>query len=109
LSGNPPGTNPVSRDAEATLLNSLKKWKGHGIRGWTEARLPWFYLGEELGKLQAAMMGAAPDEIVVTSSTAGGTRPTRCKILADELNFPSDLYAMQSHLALRSINKERRR
>ena len=30
----------------------------------------------------------------------------RTKILADELNFPSDIYAIKSHLALRGMNPE---
>ncbi len=104
----------LSRDAEATLLNVLREWKELGIGGWLAAEPSWFYLGEELGKLQAPLVGAAPEEVVATSSTTVNLhslistfyRPEgrRGKILADELNFPSDIYALQSQLRLRGLD-----
>lgn len=106
----------LSRDAEEALLKVLNDWKTLGIDGWTRAKPPWFYLAEELGKLEAALVGAEPDEVIVTASTtlnlhnllAAFYRPQgrRRKILADELNFPSDKYALESHLRLHGLKPE---
>ena len=112
LDGNSLGL--ASRDAEAAVVEALQEWKALAIGGWLEARRPWFELGERLGALQAELVGAEPDEVVVTGSTtvnlhalvATFFRPEgrRTKILADELNFPSDLYALASQLRLRGLD-----
>jgi kynureninase len=100
----------LSKDAEETLLRILDEWKHMGIRGWTHGEIPWVWYGERLGALEAKLVGAEPDEVVVTGSTtvnlhtlvATFYRPEgqRTKILADELNFPSDLYALVSQIKL---------
>src|SRR5205823_2830366 len=106
----------LSRDAEAAVLRVLGEWKGLGIDGWLGAPTPWYYLGEELGKLTAPLIGAAPDEVVVTGATtvnlhnlvATFYRPEgkRRKIVATALDFPSDVYALRSQLALRGADPE---
>ena len=108
LDGNSLGL--ASRDAEASVLSALEDWKRHGVDGWTAGGRPWFYMAEQLGALQSSMMGAAPAELIVTGTTtvnlhalvATFYRPVgrKRKILADELNFPSDLYALQSQVRL---------
>lgn len=98
----------LSRRAERTLLESLADWKEQGIDGWTQGKHPWFTLSEKLGEMSAPLIGASPAEVIVTGSTtvnlhqlvATFYKPqgTRTKILADELTFPSDIYALQSQL-----------
>ena len=112
LDGNSLGV--LSRDAEAAVLEALDEWRSYGIDGWTAGPRPWFSLGEELGAMQADLVGARPDEVVVAGAItinlhallATFFRPTgqRTKIVADELNFPSDLYALQSQLRLRGLD-----
>jgi kynureninase len=114
LDGNSLGL--LSRDAETAVLQVLAEWRDLGIEGWTEAPLPWFFLAEELGKQVAPLVGAEPGSVVVTGSTtinlhqllATLYRPdgNRTLILADALAFPSDIYALQSHLRLRSLDLE---
>ncbi|MBA2448973.1 MAG: aminotransferase class V-fold PLP-dependent enzyme, partial [Chloroflexi bacterium] len=109
LDGNSLGL--ASRDAEAAVLAALEDWKTFGIDGWLSGERPWFSLAEELGALESELVGAGPDEVVVTGSTTVNLhslvstfyRPsgTRTRILADELNFPSDLYALESQVRLR--------
>ncbi len=104
----------LSRDAEDELMKGLRTWKELGIRGWMEAEPPWFHLGEELGRRQAGLMGAEEGEVVSASSTTVNLhtlvstfyhpRGGRRRILADGLNFPSDLYALQSQLRLRDMD-----
>jgi kynureninase len=115
LDGNSLGL--LSRQAEASVLAALEDWKAHAIEGWTEHERPWFWIGEELGALQAALVGAEPEELVVTGGItvnlhqllATFYRPSgqRTRILADELDFPSDVYALQSQLRLHSCDPAR--
>jgi len=104
----------ASIDAERELLNALQDWKLHGVEGWTAGDRPWFYLAERLGALQAPLVGALPDEVVVSGTTtvnlhtlvAGFYRPSgrRTKIVAASLDFPSDLYGLQSQLKLHGLD-----
>lgn len=114
LDGNSLGL--LSQRAEQSLLSVLDSWREYGIEGWTEGVHPWFHLSEELGKKGAPLVGAKPEEVIVTGSTtvnlhqllASFYRPEgkRRKILADALTFPSDIYAMQSQLRLRGLDPE---
>lgn len=98
----------LSMDAEQTLNASLEDWKTLGIRGWMEGEQSWFYMAEKLSALQAPLMGAKQEELTIHSSTtlnlhlllATFYKPqgNRTKILVDALNFPTDLYAVSSHL-----------
>lgn len=107
----------LSRDAEAAVLRVLDEWKRLAIEGWLAAPHPWYSLGEELGKLTAPLIGATPDEVVVTGTTtvnlhnlvATFYQPVgaRRKIVATALDFPSDLYALRSQLALRGSDPTR--
>ena len=114
LDGNSLGL--LSKDAEAAVLASLDAWKRLGIDGWLKADPDWFTIGERLGALLAPLVGAEPDEVVVTGGTtinlhnlvATFCEPVgnRRKILAGGLDFPSDVYALQSQIALRGGNPD---
>jgi kynureninase len=109
LDGNSLG--PLSAPAERAVLRVLEEWKSLAISGWMEASPPWFTAAQEAGRLLAPLVGAEDDEVLVASSTtinlhqllATLYQPAgpRVRILADELAFPSDIYALQSHLRLR--------
>ncbi len=98
----------MSKDAEASLYKTLDDWRTLGIRGWTDAEQSWFYMSEKLASLQAPLVGAKQNELTIHSSTtlnlhlllATFYRPSgnRRKILVDALNFPTDVYAVRSHL-----------
>ena len=59
-------------------------------------------------------MGASPDEIVLSASTTVNLhalvstfyepKGRRTKIVADELNFPSDIYALESEIRLKGLD-----
>ena len=108
LDGNSLGL--LSRDAERTLLRVLDEWKTKGIDGWLGADPPWYTFMEELGALMAPLVGAAADEVVVSASTTVNLHtlvatfyaptPQRHKIIATSLDFPSDIYALQSQIRL---------
>ncbi|WP_374702541.1 kynureninase [Bacillus sp. M6-12] len=100
----------LSKRAEQTLLQSLEDWKQLGIDGWTKGNQPWFYMSETAGQLVAPFVGASVNEVIVSASTTVNLHQLlstfytpdgiRTKILADELTFPSDIYAIQSQLQL---------
>jgi len=107
----------LSRDAEQAVLHALDEWKTLGIEGWLNADPPWFYLGEELGKRLAGMVGATPDEVVVTGGTTVNLHALvatfyqpegeRRKIVINELDFPSDVYALEAQISARGGEPER--
>ncbi|THE13273.1 kynureninase [Bacillus timonensis] len=106
----------LSKRAEQSLLDSLEDWKENGIDGWTQGRQPWFYMSEIASELLAPLVGASPEEVIVTGSTTVNLhqlvatfyqpKGKRTKIVADELNFPSDIYALQSQLRIHGLNPE---
>lgn len=104
----------LSKRAEKSVLTLLDSWKQYGIDGWTQGEHPWFYFSETLSEMCAPLVGASKDEVIITGSTSANLhqlvasfyRPEgkRTKIIADELNFPSDLYAISSQLSLHGFN-----
>ncbi|HAF0292605.1 TPA: kynureninase [Salmonella enterica subsp. enterica serovar Typhimurium var. 5-] len=104
----------LSKRAEKSLLNSLDDWKNHGIDGWMSGSQPWFDFSEKLGALSAPLVGAKAEEVIVTGSITTNIHQVlstfykpegkRTKILADELNFPSDIYAIKAQLKLRGLD-----
>ena len=111
LDGNSLGL--LSKRAEQSVHTLLNSWKDYGIDGWTNGEHPWFYFSEKLSAMCAPLIGAKSEEVMLTGSTTTNLhqllatffKPTaaRYKILADELNFPSDLYAIASQIALHNL------
>ncbi len=112
LNGNSLGL--LSKDAATTLLRVLDEWKTLGVQGWGVGDKPWFYQAEKLGEKAAPLVGAKPEEVVATGTTTVNLhslvstfyQPTeeKNKILADELNFPTDIYALQSQVKLKALD-----
>ena len=113
LDGNSLG--PASVESVAALEHVIEEWRTLGIRGWTEANPPWFWYGERLGDRVADLVGANGDEVVVGNSTtvnihtligtfldhADGT-----KVVVNELDFPTDHYAIRSQLRARGLDPD---
>lgn len=102
----------ASKDAEEALLKMLETWKKEGIKLWDGL----FHYAGKLGELSAPLINAYPDEIVITGSTTINIhqcistlyKPTkdRYKILVDDLNFPTDRYAIDSQVRLRGYTPD---
>lgn len=115
LDGNSLGL--LSKRAEQSLYKLLESWKTFAIDGWTEGEYPWYYLSENLGEKTSPLIGASPDEVLITGSTTLNLhqlissfytpKDHRSKILADELNFPSDIYAMKSQIVLKGFEPDK--
>ena len=107
FAGNSLGLMP--RAAETAVNRLIEEWKQHGVEAWTECG--WLDLAERLSLALAPLVGADPDELIVTGTTTVNLhqllatfyhpRANKRKILIDHHAFPSDRYAVASHLRLR--------
>ena len=114
LDGNSLGLLPI--DAEESLLRVINEWKTLGIQGWFEGERPWWHFGEDLGEKAASLVGADPSEVAATGTTTVNLHSLvstfyhpngkRTKILADTLDFPTDIYALQSQIKLKGLNPD---
>ncbi|WP_239454208.1 kynureninase [Bacillus suaedaesalsae] len=114
LDGNSLGL--LSKRAEATVQQLLISWKDYGIEGWMNGSSPWFYLSESLGAKMATLIRAKENEVIVTGSTTVNLHQLlatfyqpigkKNKIIADELTFPSDIYAIKSQLKGKGLSPE---
>ena len=116
LDGNSLG--PVSDAAEQHVDAMLSAWREYGIRGWTESDPPWFTYGESLGDDLAPLLGAAGEECIVTGTTTvnihtliGTFLDTLDAdddrgVLVNELDFPTDHYAIRAQLRQRGLNPD---
>ena len=108
LDGNSLGAMP--RTAPARMREVVAQEWGHGlIRSWNEAG--WFTAPADAAHALHPLLGAHPDELVVTDSTsvnlakllhvACALRPGRPDIVMERGSFPTDLYVADGVLALR--------
>jgi kynureninase len=106
LDGNSLGRLPY-RTVERMHTVIEEEWGNELIRGWNAG---WYQAPVRVGEKIAQIVGADPDQIVVSDSTsvnlfkltmaALAMRPGRDCIVSDVLNFPSDLYILQGCIRL---------
>ncbi|XP_063367908.1 kynureninase-like [Cydia amplana] len=111
MSGNSLGL--ASKDAEESLQIAVEKWKEESIKIWNVDDSKYFLYSKYLAKLMAPLIGVDEDEIAVTGSTTISIHQTistfykptkkRFKILVDDLNFPTDRYAVDSQVRLKGF------
>ena len=102
LDGNSLGAQPwVAREATEQVM---RDWSSGLVGSWNSAG--WFEAPRRLGKKVANLIGAKPDEVVVTDSmsvnlfkllvAAIRLRPERTVVLCESRSFPSDRYIAES-------------
>ena len=79
-----------------------EQWGDRLIRSWNEG---WYMQSVRIGKKIAQIIGARPDEVILSDSTSvnlyklayGALRimEGRNVIVSDDMNFPTDLYILQ--------------
>jgi len=103
---------PVSRDALEGLDRVREEWRTLGVEGWTAGDPPWFDAAERLGDRLARLVGASPGECVVANSTTVNihalvdTFLDDGRVVVNELDFPSDHYALRAQLRRRGLDPE---
>ena len=106
LDGNSLGRLP-KRTVAAIHNVVTEAWGARLIRAWSDG---WIGTPTALGAKIARLVGAQPNEIVVTEATSVNlfklavaalcARPSRNTIVSDVFNFPSDLYILQGVIDL---------
>jgi len=114
MDGNSLGLPPSP--ALESLERVTSEWQTLAIEAWTEGDPPWFSSAEQLGARLAPLVGAAPESAVVANSTTVNihtlvgtfyqTEGDRTRIVVDELNFPTDTYAIRAQLRLRGLDPD---
>lgn len=109
VDGNSLGACPVG--AKRALERIVAEWQSLGIEGWRRGNPPWVDLGDHIGSRIAPLVGAREHEVVVANSTTVnihtliGTfldaRRGPQTVLVDDLNFPTDRYAIEAQLGQR--------
>ncbi len=103
---------PISRDAAETLERVREEWRRLAVEGWTDGDPPWFGYAERLGDRAAGLVGAAPEEVVVANATTVNihalvdTFLDDGRIVVNELDFPSDHYALRAQLRRRGLDPD---
>lgn len=103
-----------SKDSEEALLDVFNVWKKEGIKIWGTREGYFFNLSRNIAKKLKSLINADENEIIVMGSITTNIhqalatfyKPTkeRYKILVDELNFPTDIYATKSIIELKGLN-----
>lgn len=102
LDGNSLGRMPITT-SERLKEVVQHEWGQNLIQSWNEG---WIDAPSRIGDKIAPIIGAAPGEVLLADSTSVNlfkmavaallAQPGRHKIVTDDLNFPSDLYVLQS-------------
>jgi kynureninase len=109
MSGNSLGLMP--NVVPELMRAELEDWARLGVEGHFDARTPWYSYHEAVREPLARLVGASPDEVVAMNGLtvnlhlmmvsfyrpAGGRR----LILIEDSAFPSDQYAVATHLRAR--------
>jgi kynureninase len=106
------GLQPKS--VRPALEKHLGAWAGLGVEGHFHDETAWYTWEETLRPAGALLVGAEPDEVVFMNgltvnlhlmlSTFYQPTPERFRILIDEPTFPSDRFAVASHIHQRGID-----
>lgn len=114
LAGNSLGLMP--RRARTIVDQELDDWQKLAVEAHFVGKTPWYGYHEVFRESGARLVGAKPGEVVMMNSLtvnlhllfASFFRPTleRYKILIEEPCFPSDNYAVRTHLQTRGLDPE---
>ncbi len=115
FTGNSLGLQP--RRVRQLVAEELDDWARLGVEGHFHGRRPWYTYHERFRAPLARLVGARPDEVVAMNSLTVNLhlmmvsfyRPEgrRRKVLIEHPAFPSDTYAVKTHLAARGLDPAR--
>ncbi|MBU0695948.1 MAG: kynureninase [Bacteroidetes bacterium] len=109
LCGNSLGLQPKATQDE--LHQQLNVWQNHAVEGWFDSEQNWLNYHHEIKELLAPIVGAKPEEVTCMNSLTINLhllltsfyqpKGKRYKILMEAGAFPSDQYALESHVKTR--------
>ncbi len=105
-----------SEDAHQAIDRVAEDWKREGIKIWGMEEGRYFHYPKLVGEKLGRLIGAEPNEVILNGSITTNLHQAlatfykpdqkRYKILVDELNFPTDIYAVKSIIELKGYNVE---
>jgi kynureninase len=114
LCGNSLGLAPKA--ARESVAREMIAWEQLGVEGHFKPERPWVSFHELFAAHLARIVGASPHEVVAMNTLTVNLhlmlmsfyRPNanRCQVLVGHTAFPSDQYALASHIALRGFDPE---
>ena len=103
-----------SKNTNDFIQQELEDWKNLGVEGHLHARNPWLPYHEFLSESYSNIVGAKKSEVVAMNTLSVNLHlmmvsfylPTkkRFKVIMEEDAFPSDIYAIESHIKHHNIN-----
>jgi len=112
FTGNSLGLMPI--EARTLVMEELDDWAALGVEGHLDSRRPWLRYHEALAEPGARLVGAHADEVVMMNTLTVNLhllmvsfyRPSgrRRRVLMEAGAFPSDTYAIDSHVATRGLD-----
>ena len=97
-----------SKNTESFVIQELDDWKKLGVEGHFQARKPWLPYHEFLSESYSKIIGSKESEVVAMNTLSVNLhlmlvsfyRPDtlRNKIIIEGDAFPSDIYAVESHI-----------
>lgn len=114
MCGNSLGLQPKRLDT--IMKEELDKWKHDAVDGHFRGSRPWFEIDDVIQNDMSALVGAKPSEVAVMNSLTVNVhlmlvpfyRPTkrRYKILLEQNPFPSDMWALRTHVQCRGFDPD---
>ncbi len=114
MDGNSLGLSSI--DAKEALNEAYDVWKNEGIQIWGTENGKYFKYSKTIAAQIAPLINSDIEEIAVMGSITTNIHQalstfykpdsSRYKIVVDELNFPTDIYAVKSIIALKGMNEE---
>ncbi len=105
-----------SQSARAAVIGELDRWRDLAHAGHHAGEVPWTRLADELRGPMGRIVGALPSETLAANGLSVNLhllmatfyRPqgTRTRILMEQHAFPSDRFAVRSHLAWHGLGPE---
>ena len=112
FTGNSLGLQP--RTVGSYIQQELDDWAKWGVEGHFHGKRPWFSYHENLTDKIAKVVGALPEEVVVTHSLTTNLhllmvsffvpQGKRKKIICEAKAFPSDQYALESQIKFHGLD-----
>ncbi|MGV3560681.1 kynureninase [Larkinella arboricola] len=112
LCGNSLGLQP--KTVRQALDRELGIWQQHGVEGWFEGENPWLTVHQHCKQPLAQIVGALPSEVCPMNNLTVNLhllltsfyqpQAGRTRILTIGGDFPSDQYALETHLQTRGLN-----
>ena len=112
FAGNSLGLQPKA--TRKLVEQELDDWAARAVDAHFKGRTPWYSYHEIFRELGARLVGGVPGEVVMMNSLTVKLHlmmvsfyqptKTRFKILIDEPCFPSDMYAVKSHVRARGFD-----